>query len=298
MASNTQQFETRGVITSRVVNEVNMIDNLRLENQLTELTSLVRSGLRSRFDIFGSTGSNPLYEHEEEEYSYGQHNENERRRRGEPRCDNTQVILRCQLPVLDCDNYLEEKRIWRKSYSHMGRYEVYHEKKICIKTITIETCAENCNNYYEEVQVAMTRSNVKEDHEVTIARFIEGIKKGIVNTSKSSSKFATSSSSLWRSNWKNNNLAKYSNAPPKGKIDTNTSYRSHDTKCFRCQGVEHIASQYSNKRTMIMMDNGEVESKSSSDDEMSPLEDCSDMEVAELVDEVILVTGHAFSIQA
>ncbi|RDY00762.1 hypothetical protein CR513_16012, partial [Mucuna pruriens] len=42
MASNTQQFGTRGAITSWMVNEVDVIDNLRLENQLTELTSLVR----------------------------------------------------------------------------------------------------------------------------------------------------------------------------------------------------------------------------------------------------------------
>ncbi|RDY00746.1 hypothetical protein CR513_16038, partial [Mucuna pruriens] len=55
--------------------------------------------------------------------------------------------------------------------------------------------------------------------------------------SKSSSEFASSSSSSWRSNWKNNKVvtnpkedvkAKYSNASPKGKIDTNTSYISHD----------------------------------------------------------------------
>ncbi|RDX90311.1 hypothetical protein CR513_27841, partial [Mucuna pruriens] len=42
MASNTQQFKTRGVVKSRVVNEVGVIDNLRLENQLAKLTSLVR----------------------------------------------------------------------------------------------------------------------------------------------------------------------------------------------------------------------------------------------------------------
>ncbi|RDY06207.1 hypothetical protein CR513_09850, partial [Mucuna pruriens] len=42
MASNTQQFGTRGVTTSRMVNKVGVIDNLRLENQLTELISLVR----------------------------------------------------------------------------------------------------------------------------------------------------------------------------------------------------------------------------------------------------------------
>ncbi|RDX96609.1 hypothetical protein CR513_20706, partial [Mucuna pruriens] len=43
MASNTQQFGTKGgVVTSRVVNEVGAFDNLRVENQLTKLTSLVR----------------------------------------------------------------------------------------------------------------------------------------------------------------------------------------------------------------------------------------------------------------
>ncbi|RDY01864.1 hypothetical protein CR513_14755, partial [Mucuna pruriens] len=42
MASNTQQFGTKGTITPRMVNEIDMIDNPRLKNQLTELTSLVR----------------------------------------------------------------------------------------------------------------------------------------------------------------------------------------------------------------------------------------------------------------
>ncbi|RDY09960.1 hypothetical protein CR513_05591, partial [Mucuna pruriens] len=41
--SNTQQYGTRGVATSWMVNEVGVIDNLRLENQLTELTSLAIS---------------------------------------------------------------------------------------------------------------------------------------------------------------------------------------------------------------------------------------------------------------
>ncbi|RDX89424.1 hypothetical protein CR513_28845, partial [Mucuna pruriens] len=42
IASNTQQFGTRGAATSRMVNEVGVIDSLRLENQLIELTSLVK----------------------------------------------------------------------------------------------------------------------------------------------------------------------------------------------------------------------------------------------------------------
>ncbi|RDX67428.1 hypothetical protein CR513_53702, partial [Mucuna pruriens] len=42
MASNTQQFGIRGASQSRMVNEISAVDNLRLENQLTELTLLVR----------------------------------------------------------------------------------------------------------------------------------------------------------------------------------------------------------------------------------------------------------------
>ncbi|RDX63811.1 hypothetical protein CR513_57710, partial [Mucuna pruriens] len=42
MASNTQLFKTREARPSQAVNEVGAIDHLRLENQLTELTSLVR----------------------------------------------------------------------------------------------------------------------------------------------------------------------------------------------------------------------------------------------------------------
>ncbi|RDX84521.1 putative mitochondrial protein, partial [Mucuna pruriens] len=42
MASNTQQFGIRGPNLSRPVNEIDAVSNQRLENQLTELTSLVR----------------------------------------------------------------------------------------------------------------------------------------------------------------------------------------------------------------------------------------------------------------
>ncbi|RDY05088.1 hypothetical protein CR513_11116, partial [Mucuna pruriens] len=75
MASNTQQFGIRGGTgTSMVVSEVGTIDNLSLENQLTELTTLVRQPYSSgsfssisesnSFEIKPDITYNPLYEPE------------------------------------------------------------------------------------------------------------------------------------------------------------------------------------------------------------------------------------------
>ncbi|RDY05594.1 hypothetical protein CR513_10538, partial [Mucuna pruriens] len=79
--------------------------------------------------------------------------------------------------------------------------------------------SEEKKDYYKEMEIAMIRANLEEDHEVTMARFIGGLKKEIVDMvelqhymeiedllhkaiqverqlkSKSSSKFASSSSS-------------------------------------------------------------------------------------------------------
>ncbi|XP_057418510.1 uncharacterized protein LOC130712707 [Lotus japonicus] len=185
-------------------------------------------------------------------------------------------------------------------------------------------------DYYKEIEIVMMRANIEEDREATMARFIGGLKKEIADVvelqyyvemedllhkavqvekqlkSKTSSKFSSSSSTSWKSNWKNNKAishpkenvkAKSTMASSKGKSETNSSSRSRDIKCFRCQGIGHIASECPNKRAMILLDNGDIESVSSSDDEMPLLEDCSDVEVAEPVHGNLLVARRALSIQ-
>jgi hypothetical protein len=91
--------------------------------------------------------------------------------------------------------------------------------------------------------------------------------------------------------------------PPKAKKDTHTDgngkfesqpTRDRDIKCFKCLGKGHIASQCPNRRVMLTRDNGEVESES---EEMPPLVDCSDEEIAYPVEGEALVIRRALNIQ-
>ena len=49
---------------------------------------------------------------------------------------------------------------------------------------------------------------------------------------------------------------------------------------------------------MILLGNGDTETESSSDDEMPPLKDCSDVDVVEHVNGDMLVTRHATVIRS
>ncbi|RDX83155.1 hypothetical protein CR513_35958, partial [Mucuna pruriens] len=166
------------------------------------------------------------------------------------------------------------------------------EKGLFIKLQSLTQGSISVEDYYKEMQIAMTIANVKENHVVIVARFIGDCLCGGVASlygdrglvAQSNSKALPNSLHLLalhgdqigrtiqllqilKKMW----LPNIQNAPSKGNIDTNTSYRSPDIKCFRCQGVGHISSQCPNKRAMGMLDNGKIESESSSDDEMPPL---------------------------
>jgi hypothetical protein len=104
-----------------------------------------------------------------------------------------------------------------------------------------------------------------------------------------------SSSTTWKPNLKREGVVQpkpYVKAePPKAKKDAHTDgkgrsesqpTRDRDIKCFKCLRKGHIASHCPNRRVMLTRDNGEVEYESdkSESEEMPPLMDCSDEEIA------------------
>ena len=189
--------------------------------------------------------------------------------------------------------------------------------------------------YYKEMEVAMARANIEEDREATMARFLAGLNREIQNVVElqhyveledmlhmgikienqvkrrgSSNTRSTPDPSL--STWKSNQWMKEEESPNakhktelkqegnnqgnQGKPDSFTT-RNRDIMCFKCQGRGHIKSQCSNKRVMVMRDNGEIEIDNELDcDSMPSLEDVDDEEY--VVQGELMAARRALSVQA
>jgi len=168
------------------------------------------------------------------------------------------------------------------------------------------------DEYFKEMEITIILTNVIEYREAT--RFLNGLNMNISELQhcveledmvhmatkvdrqikrSGSTRFqanSTSSSSTWRQNFKREGAVHpkpYAKAePPNAKKDAHTDWkgksesqptRDRDIKYFKCLGKGHIASQFPNRKVMLTRDNEEVESER---EEMPPLVDCSDEEIA------------------
>lgn len=210
------------------------------------------------------------------------------------------------------DTWEEMKAVMRRRFVPTHYYRDLH-----LKLQSLRQGSKSVEDYYKEMEIALIRANVEEDREATMARFICGLNREIADVvelqhyvelddvvhmamkverqlkrgGRSTSKAEASGSASWKSKWvsssKSDEKADYK---PKGdttKIQTNNKdrgkissepQRNRDIKCFRCLGSGHIASQCPNKRTMIMMENGDIETEGEDNGSMLPLEDTSDVE--------------------
>ncbi|XP_019059406.1 PREDICTED: uncharacterized protein LOC109117128 [Tarenaya hassleriana] len=167
--------------------------------------------------------------------------------------------------------------------------------------------------YHKEMEIAMIRANIEEDREATMARFVNGLNREIRNVvelhhyveleevvhmamkierqlkrGRTSSRFeGTSSSSRWNTKLEGNS----SRWNSRSKHDEKSPFKARGDKVaakssFDSTEKGHIASQCPNKRTMIMLENGDIETDAEEDnDSMPSLEDVDEVEHA--------VTGQA-----
>ncbi|RDX97321.1 hypothetical protein CR513_19914, partial [Mucuna pruriens] len=86
------------------------------------------------------------------------------RRRGEPRRDNYLGNNKMTIPAFQGKNDPEVYLEWERKFEHVFDSHNYSEEK--------------------KMKIGITSTNVKENYEVTMARFIGGLKKEIVDVVK------------------------------------------------------------------------------------------------------------------
>ena len=147
------------------------------------------------------------------------------------------------------------------------------------------------DDYFKEMETLMLRADVHEECEATMSRFMDGLNRDIIdhlevihyeNLEKLFHKAVMFKKQIKRRSAKpsyNSRKPIYQREEKSGfqkeykpfvkpKVEEISSKwkekevtRTRDLKCFKCHRFGHYASEYSNKRIMVIRDSGEVESE-------------------------------------
>ncbi|RDY00740.1 hypothetical protein CR513_16042, partial [Mucuna pruriens] len=166
-------------------------------------------------------------------------------------------------------------RTWEDMKSIIRRRFVpsHYHRDLHRKLQSLTQGSMSVEDYYKEMEIAMIRANAKEDREATMARFIGGLKKEIADVvelqhymkiedllhkaiqverqlkSKSSSKFTSSSGSLWRLNWKNNTIV----TNPKEDVIPNIQMLLLNVKLTLIHPIDHVISSVSGVKELDIL---------------------------------------------
>ncbi|KAJ4713042.1 Mutant gag-pol polyprotein [Melia azedarach] len=198
--------------------------------------------------------------------------------------------------VFDCHIYFEEKKVKLTAMEFTDYASIWWDQLV----INRHRNRERSIRSWEEMKLVMRKRFIPSHYYRDLHRKLQGLVQGSKNEivevvdlqhyvemeellhkaikveKQIKSKgfiFGSASSSSWKSNWKHNKAASKTKEKEKQK-DSTTVFK-----------------------VMIVLENREIKSASSSKDEMPPLEDSSDVEVEEPVHGDLLVTRRALSIQ-
>ncbi|KAL4651966.1 hypothetical protein ACB092_01G198800 [Castanea dentata] len=193
------------------------------------------------------------------------------------------------------DTWEETKMLMRKRFVPNHYYRGLYQK---LQRLT--QGSKSVDEYYKETEVAMIWANVEEDREATMARFLHSLNREIADIVEMQHYVELTDmvhqAIKVEEQFKRKGLAR--RGQPMTSNTEASSSKTHDIKCFKCQGRGHIASQCVNKRVMVINAQGELESENEEEVEnvdMPSLEDADDEQNAVAGD--LLVTRRVLNVQ-
>ena len=228
------------------------------------------------------------------------------------------------------ESWHEMKSLMRKRFVPSHYHRDLHQK---LRRLT--QGSKTVEEYYQDMELLMLRAGISEDREATMSRFLGGLNREIHDSvemqhyveieemlhkailveqqikRKHHSRSNYSSSKYQHSKDEKPSYLKDSKPPQKedskpgsifskdrdkdkGKAET-TSSRSRDVKCFKCQGRGHYANECTNKKVMILLENGEYESEEEKSE--SDLDQSGEESEVEPVRGRLLVTRRLLNLQ-
>ncbi|XP_056844617.1 uncharacterized protein LOC108825597 [Raphanus sativus] len=177
--------------------------------------------------------------------------------------------------------WFELKTLMRKRFVPSHYHKDVHQK---LRRLT--QGAKRVEDYYQEMETLMIKASVVEDSNATMARFQAGLNrelqdrlelqdyediyellhKAILIEQQQKRKVSSKGSygNNYRTSKDDKSLAKPKEESKtfqhddKGKASTT---RARDVKCFKCHGFGHYANECTNKKVMLLLDNGDIVSE-------------------------------------